>query len=67
MIENVTHSMGGISWYGVISVCLFVAVFAGVLIWTVSLKKPYLNSMRELPLEDESAAATELPQPPPNP
>ena len=58
MIENVMHSIGGTSAYGVISICLFFAVFAAVLVWTLGLKKPYLKSMRELPLEDEPA--TEL-------
>jgi hypothetical protein len=67
MIENVTHSIGGMSLYGVVSICLFVAVFAGVLVWTIRLKKSYVNSMRELPLEGDSAADTELLEPPPNP
>ena len=67
MIENVTHSIGEVSMYGVISICLFVAVFVGVLVWTIRLKKSYVNSMRELPLEGEPAADTDLPEPPPNP
>ena len=67
MIENVTHSIGGMSLYGVISICLFVAVFVGVLVWTVRLKKSYLKSMRELPLDGASAADTEPIEPPPNP
>jgi hypothetical protein len=66
MIENVMHSIGGMSMYGVISICLFVAVFVGVLVWTISLRQPYLKSMRELPLDGESEAHTEL-EPPPNP
>ena len=66
MIENVTHSIGGMSLYGVISICLFVAVFAGVLVWTIRLKQPYLNAMRELPLDGEPAADSEL-EPPSNP
>ena len=66
MIQNVMHSIGGTSVYGVISICLFFAVFAGVLVWTIRLKQPYLNSMRELPLDGESAAESEL-EPPPNP
>ena len=64
MIQNVMHSIGGTSVYGVISICLFFAVFASVLVWTLCLKPPYLNSMRELPLEGESAADSELEQPP---
>jgi cytochrome c oxidase cbb3-type subunit 4 len=67
MIENVTHSISGMSLYGVISICLFVAVFVGVLVWTIRLKKSYVNSMRELPLEDEPAADIQPIEPPPNP
>jgi hypothetical protein len=55
MVENVMHSIGGTSVYGVISICLFVAVFIGVLVWTIRLKKPYLDSMCELPLDGEPA------------
>ena len=55
MIENVLNKMGGLGMYGVISICLFFAVFAGVLVWTLCLKKPYLKAMRELPLDDSSA------------
>ena len=65
MIENVLNRMGGVGVYGVISICLFFAVFVGVLVWTIRLKKPYLKAMRELPLEGESAHGTRtLNQPP---
>jgi hypothetical protein len=60
MIENVMHGIGGTSAYGLISICLFVAVFIGVLVWTLCLKQPYLNSMRGLPLDGEPAAETGL-------
>jgi hypothetical protein len=53
------HSIGGTSGYGIISVCIFVALFLGVLIWAISLKQPYLKSMRELPLDDASAEDSE--------
>ena len=59
MIQNVMHSIGGVSMYGVISICLFFAVFIGVLVWIICLKKPYLNEMRELPLEGESVSESE--------
>ena len=55
MIQNVLSRIGGVGMYGVISICLFFAFFIGVLVWTLSLKKPYLNAMRELPLEGPSA------------
>ena len=58
MIENVLSRMGGVSVYGIISICLFFAVFVGVLVWTIRLKKPYLKSMRELPLDGEPAPRT---------
>jgi hypothetical protein len=58
MIQNVLSGIGGVGMYGVISICLFFAVFIGVLVWTIGLKKSYLNTMRELPLE--GAAASEL-------
>jgi hypothetical protein len=55
MIQNVLRGIGGVGVYGVISICLFFAVFVFVLLWTISLKKPYLNAMSELPLEDSAA------------
>ena len=55
MVENVMSRIGGVGLYGVISICLFFAVFVGVLVWTLCLKKPYLEAMRELPLEDSPA------------
>jgi len=53
MIENVMNKMGGVGVFGLISICLFFAFFIGMLVWTFCLKKPYLKSMRNLPLEDE--------------
>ena len=66
MIENVMNRIGGVGVFGIVSICLFVAVFTGVLIWTIRLKKPYLKSMRELPLDGESAPEPES-EPTPNP
>jgi hypothetical protein len=59
-MENVLHSMGGVGVYGIISICLFFAVFTGVLVWTICLKKPYLKAMRELPLDGSSTADADL-------
>jgi hypothetical protein len=58
MIQNVLSNIGGVGIYGVISVSLFFVVFTGMLIWAFGLKKPFLNSMGRLPLEDEPPAAT---------
>lgn len=60
MIQNVLSSIGGVGVYGVISICLFFAVFVGVLVWTFGLKKSYLETMRELPLEDAAAPKADV-------
>jgi hypothetical protein len=54
MIENVLHGIGGVGIFGVISICLFFAFFSGMLLWAAFLKRPYLHSMEDLPLEKES-------------
>ena len=59
-MENVLHSMGGVGVYGIISICLFFAVFTGVLVWTICLKKSYLKAMQELPLEGSSTPDADL-------
>ncbi len=53
MIQNVIREIGGIGIYGVISVCLFFTVFTGATLWAFRLKKPFLNSMAMLPLDDQ--------------
>jgi hypothetical protein len=55
MIKNVLENIGGIGLYGIISLCLFFAFFTGMLIWAFRLRKPYLKSMEELPLDDSEA------------
>ncbi len=52
MIENVMHQLGGTSLFGIISICIFFVFFTGMLGWAATLKKSYLKSMRELPLDD---------------
>jgi hypothetical protein len=68
MIENVVNKMGGVGMYGVISICLFFAVFLGVLLWALRLKKSYLSAMSELPLEGSSGSepGADLPAKPEN-
>jgi hypothetical protein len=53
MIQNVLRAIGGIGVYDTISICLFVIVFTGALIWAACLKKPFLNSMSALPLQSD--------------
>lgn len=56
MIKNVVEHIGGVGLYGIISVSLFFTFFIGMLIWALRLKKNYLNSMRELPLDGGEVA-----------
>ena len=52
MIQNVVETMGGIGAYGVISVCLFFAVFIGAMVWALAQKKSLCKTMSALPLDD---------------
>jgi cytochrome c oxidase cbb3-type subunit IV len=56
MMEKVLTSIGGVGAYGVISICIFIAVFVVVIVWMLCLKKPYLQTMRSLPLEDNEVS-----------
>lgn len=52
MIQNVVESIGGVAGYGVISVCLFIVVFTGALIFACAQKKGFCKTMSALPLDD---------------
>jgi hypothetical protein len=51
--------MGGIEGFGIISICMFVGVFTGALIWACFQKKPFMNSMGTMPLRDGEPVADE--------
>lgn len=61
MIRNVLQDIGGIGLYGVISICLFVTVFTGALIWAALLKKSRLTTMSRIPLEDGELKGAQKP------
>jgi hypothetical protein len=44
----------GIQHYGIISMSLFVAVFAGVLVWAFAQKQSHLDYMSQVALDKES-------------
>ena len=52
MIKNVLSDIGGIGLYGVSSICLFFAVFTGMLIWAWRMNKSFAQKMSACPLED---------------
>ena len=51
MESKILCSIDGVGIYGVISICIFVAFFTGMLVWAFSKKDSYLNKMSSLPLE----------------
>lgn len=53
MIQDVLRNLGGIGAYGVISLCLFFLVFAGILVWAAMQKRAHLDHMAQLPLESD--------------
>lgn len=56
MIQNLVQNLGGIGAYGTLSICLFLLVFSGALLWVCRLRKPFLKRMEALPLEDDTEA-----------
>ena len=52
LIYRFVSAIGGIDVFGMISICLFVAVFIGVLIWAFTRRSDFMKSMSSLPLED---------------
>ena len=52
MIQNVIRDMGGIAGFGIISVCLFFAVFTGAAIYAFLQRKAFCDRMRALPIDD---------------
>ena len=54
MIKNVLTDIGGVGLYGIVSVLLFFLVFTGAVVFALLKKKPFLNYMGALPLNDGS-------------
>jgi hypothetical protein len=59
MIKNVLTHIGGIEVYGIISICLFFAVFIGALLWAALVRKSFADRMSALPLDDGSRNSTQ--------
>ena len=54
MIQNVIRDMGGIAAFGVISICLFFAVFIAAALYAFLQRKSFCEKMGVLPLDDGS-------------
>lgn len=55
MIKNVLENIGGIGVYGIISICLFFAVFLAMTFTAVRMKKSKADRLGALPLDDGTA------------
>ena len=58
MIRNVLSGIGGIETYPIISLVIFVLVFAGAIIWAFSMRKSDVEHASRLPLEDGDLLTT---------
>jgi hypothetical protein len=54
MIQNILRHLGGIQNYGILSLCLFCAVFSGVLLWAFLQRKSHLDHMARSALDAEA-------------
>ena len=57
MIRNVLSSIGGIETFPIISLLIFVLVFAGAIIWALTMRKSDVDHASRLPLEDGDTLA----------
>lgn len=58
MIRNVLTHIGGVEMYGILSILFFFSFFIGMLVWVFRLRRPHLDTMAALPLQEEAAAVT---------
>jgi hypothetical protein len=61
MIQNILSHVGGVQHFGILSMCLFGAVFLGVLIWAFLQKKTHLDYMARVALDREPLETEESP------
>lgn len=53
MFQSILRHLGGVQQFGIISLCLFCAVFVGVLFWAFLQKKNHLDYMARVALDPE--------------
>ena len=51
MIHSLLKHLGGVQQYGIFSLCLFCAIFLGVLVWAFAQKKSHLEYMSRVALD----------------
>jgi hypothetical protein len=55
MYKEILRAIAGIEVYPILSLVLFVAVFAAVLVWVARLDRAHLSRFAALPLEEDEA------------
>lgn len=53
MLQNILRHLGGVQHFGIFSLCLFCAIFVGVLFWAFLQKKNHLEYMSRIALDPE--------------
>jgi cbb3-type cytochrome oxidase subunit 3 len=53
MIRNTLEHINGIATLPLFALVLFVLVFVGMAYWAYQLRRPYVDHMGNLPLEDD--------------
>ena len=54
MYKFILQNVEGITWYPIISLLLFFAVFTGMLFYVWKMRPSYVQHMSDLPLHDEN-------------
>jgi cytochrome c oxidase cbb3-type subunit IV len=54
MFKEVLQSIEGIEFYTIVSMIIFILFFIGMAIWLLKVDKKYIQTMSELPLENEN-------------
>jgi cytochrome c oxidase cbb3-type subunit 4 len=54
MFKEVLQSIEGIEFYTIVSMIIFILFFIGMAIWLLKVDKKYIQTMSELPLDNEN-------------
>ena len=54
MFKEVLQSIEGIEFYTIVSMIIFILFFIGIAIWLLKVDKKYIQTMSELPLDNEN-------------
>jgi hypothetical protein len=57
-VKNICSRMTDIDSYGIVSICLFVAVFVAAVLLAVFMRKSLVTTMSHLPLADDEGTTT---------